>query len=578
MKKYIALVAALLTLGFTSCVNDLKVECINTFNQSSTVDLPSLFAKVYATLGLTGQKGPDGNGDVSGVDEGTSSFYRMNYELQEFPCDQIYWIWPDVGVDDIRKMKWTASNTLLKGLYGRLYFDITLCNLFLDKFEAQATPEQVAEVRFIRALNYWYLLDMFGNVPDVFEAGLTELPDQIMRPQLYDKLKAELIEVEEALPAQRVSYYRVDKAAAQLLLSRLCLNAAVYGVNREGQQEFSDEKLQQEYTDAAKYANMVILNQNYELATKYSNLWAGDNDNMGGSNDAWKEMILTVPQDGIQTQSWGGSLFLIASCTTGGMPATGSTEQWKCIRSRAQLVGLFINEAKYHQPIPTTIETKEAAEKEYGQYFGTAAEITEATGDDRALFCNYSEDGDNVYVCQFWKDNKKEPFCSGWGIQKFSNLCVDANRKGSDAKFPDMDLPLMRKAEAYLNYAEAVLRGGEQCGMTVDEAVNTVRRRSISDQALADQSDWNLDDKPCSVDGHNILDERGRELYSEGLRRSDMIRFGIFTGTTYRWENKAGDMLGSKANPEAYRILYPLPLSEVTANHKLLQNKGYEVN
>lgn len=576
MKKYIALVAALLTLGFTSCVNDLKVECIDTYNNTSTVDLPSLFAKVYATLGLTGQKGPDGNGDVAGVDEGTSSFYRMTYELQEFPCDHIFWIWSDVGVDDVRNMVWTASNDLIRGLYGRLYFDITLCNLFLDKFETQATPEQVAEVRFIRALNYWYLIDMFGNVPDEFELNLKEMPQQIMRPQLYDKLKAELIEIEAALPEQRVSYYRVDKTAAQLLLSRLCLNAEVYGVNRDGVQEFSDEKLQQEFTDAAKYANMVI-NSHYELAPKYSDIWAGDNDDLG-QNEAYKELILTVPQDGIQTQSWGGSLFLIASCTAGGMPSTGSTESWKCIRTRAQLVGLFINESKYHKPIPTIINDKEKAMEVYGQYFGTATEITAATGDDRALFCNYAENGE-IYCCQYWNDKKGEPFMSGWGIQKFSNLCVDENRKTSDAKFPDMDLPLMRKAEAYLNYAEAVLRGGDQCGMTPDEAVNTVRRRSISDTELANQSGWNIkDDKPFAVNGHNILDERGRELYAEGLRRTDMIRFGVFTGDAYRWEYKAGDALGLPVKqPEAYRTLYPLPLTEVTNNHNLLQNKGYEV-
>ena len=146
MKKYIALVAAVLALGMTSCVKDLEVESIDP-NSSSTVDLNSLFVKVYATLGLTGQQGPDGNGDVAGVDEGTSSFYRMNYELQEFPADQIFWIWPDVGVDEVRKMTWTSSNTLLKGLYSRLYFDITLCNMFLQKFGEEATPEQVAEVR-----------------------------------------------------------------------------------------------------------------------------------------------------------------------------------------------------------------------------------------------------------------------------------------------------------------------------------------------------------------------------------------------------------------------------------------------
>ena len=573
MKKYFAIMAALLVVGMTSCVQNLKVESIDP-NTSSTIQMQQLFVKIYSTLALTGQKGPDGSGDVAGVDEGTSSFYRMTYELQEFPADQIYWIWPDVGVDDVRKMSWTAGNTLVKGLYARLYFDITLCNLFLDDYAANATKEQVAEVRFIRALNYWYLLDMFGNVPFVEHSGLSELPQQIARPDLYKWLKNELIEnIEPNLaPAnQRISYYRVDQAAAWLLLSRLCLNAAVYGVDREGKQHIAD--LTAEYTDAAHYANLVMTS-GYGLASEYRYLFMGDNDNLSAVNDAWKEIILPIGQDGIETQSWGGSMFLIASTYTGGMPNWGITESWKCIRSRAQLVGLFCG-TKFQSPIADAITTKEAAQKAYGEYFGTAAEITKAAKDDRALFCNYSEDASNTYCCQFWKQNKGDEFFSGWGITKFSNLMADPARTANDTKHPDMDIPLMRKAEAYLNYAEAVLRGGKQCGISVDEAVNTIRRRAHAEE----KTGWNLTDTPLK--GLNIIDERGRELYSEGMRRSDLIRFGYFTGSVsksgYRWEYKAGELLGIQAAPEDFRILYPLPLSEVTANKNLTQNKGYEV-
>lgn len=566
MKKYFVIFATLL-FAMTSCVQDLKVESIDP-NSSSTTNAQQLFVKIYSTLALTGQKGPDGSGDVAGVDEGTSSFYRMTYSLQEFPADQVYWIWPDVGVDDIRRMSWTSSNSLVKGLYSRLYFDITLCNLFLDKYTEDATTEQVAEVRFIRALNYWYLLDMFGNVPFVEKPELPELPDLITRPELYQWLKNELIEnIEPNLaPAnQRISYYRVDQAAAWLLLSRLCLNAEIYGVDRDGKQHI--ENLTAEYTDAAFYANKVMTS-GYELASKYQYLFMGDNDNQSAVNDAHKEIILPIGQDGIETQSWGGSMFLIAASYTPGMPGVGITENWKCIRSRAQLVGLF-GVSKFQSPIAADITTKEAAQKAYGEYFGTATEITRAAGDERALFCNYNEDGSNTYCCQFWKTNKDNEFCSGWGITKFTNRMADPARVARNTQHPDTDIPLMRKAEAYLNYAEAVLRGGEQCGITVDEAVNTVRRRAGADE----KTGWNITDTPLK--GLNILDERGREFYSEGMRRSDLIRFGYFTGTAYRWEYKAGELLGILASPEDFRTLYPLPLSETTANSKLGQNPGY---
>ncbi len=573
MKKYISIVLALVVLSMTACVQDLRVESIDP-NTSSSIDKQQLFVKIYSTLALTGQQGPSGNGDVAGVDEGTSSFYRMTYSLQEFPADQIYWIWPDVGVDDVRKMSWTSSNSLVKGLYSRLYFDITLCNLYLDNYAETATKEELAEVRFIRALNYWYLLDMFGNVPFVEHAGQSELPEQIERPDLYRWLKSELKDniAPNLAPAnQRISYYRMDQAAAWLLLSRLCLNAGIYGVDRNGVQQISD--LTAEYTDAAYYANQV-MNSGYQLASEYRYLFMGDNDNLSTKNDAYKEIILPIGQDGVQTQSYGGSLFLIASCYTGGMPAYGITENWKCIRSRAQLVGLFCG-SKFQSPVADAITTEAAAKKAYGEYFGTATEITKAAKDSRAMFCNYSTDGSNTYVCQFWKQNTSDEFLSGWGITKFSNLMADTNRIANDTKYPDMDVPLMRLAEAYLNYAEAVLRGGTQCGISVDEAVNTLRRRAGAEE----KSGWNITDTPLK--GLNILDERGREMYSEGLRRSDLIRFGYFTGpyaqTGYRWEYRAGELLGINAAPEAHRILYPLPLSEVTANHKLKQNPGYEV-
>lgn len=575
MKKhiYIGLFAVLAVFGLQGCVQDLKVESIDP-NTSSTIEAKNLFMKIYSTLALTGQKGPDGIGDVAGVDEGTSSFYRMIHELQEFPADQIYWIWPDVAVDDIRKMTWTASNSLLKGLYSRLYFDITLCNLYLDDYADIATKEELAEVRFIRALNYYYLLDMFGNVPHVLHAGLADLPEQIMRPDLYNWLKTELVEEIEpnlAPAGQRMSYYRIDQAAAWLLLSRLCLNAEVYGKDRNGVQQIAD--LKKEYTDAAFYANQVITSS-YTLASKYAYLFMGDNDGLSAVNDAKNEIILPIAQDGIETRSWGGALYLIASCNTGGMPPTGSTENWKCIRSRAQLVGLFSD--KFQSPVADAITTEAAAKKAYGEFFGTAKEITAAAKDDRALFCNYSSDGTNTYCCQFWKTNKGDEFLSGWGITKFTNLMADPARIASDTQHPDMDLPFMRAAEAYLNYAEAVLRGGEQCGMTVDDAVNEVRKRANAEP----KTGWNLTDTPLK--GLNILDERGREFYCEGMRRSDLIRFGYFTGSVsesgYRWEYKGGELLGIKAAPEKFRTLYPLPLSEVTANGNLEQNPGYEVN
>ncbi len=561
MKKIflIALTAVLVAVGMTSCFQDLNRDPIDP-NINTKITKQELFVKCYATLALTGQAGPAGNGDVDGMDEGTSSFYRMMYSLNEWCADQVYWIWPDVGLDDIRKCSWTSSNDLVRGLYNRLYVDINLCNYFLDLFNEEATANEIAEIRFLRALNYYYLLDMFGNVPFVKHVGGEDKPDQIMRADLFDWL---IQEIEEFMPnlapaGQRVSYYRIDQAAAWMLLSRIYLNSAVY----TGTEDVAH------YTKAADYANRII-NSSYELASDYKYLFMGDNDNLSAVNDAYKEIILPVAQDGQQIQSYGGSWFLVASYAHTTMPAWGTTDSWQCIRSRAQLVQLFCPEIK----TPKEATDMESAKKAYSKYAGGPAEITAAAGDDRALFVNAYElkdENDSIiksHFSNFWKTNATSEFFSGWNITKFNNLMADPTRIAHDQKTPDTDIPLMRKAEAYLNYAEAIVRGGAvpAGGMTALDAVNEVRNRAHAAPATS-----------CTLD--DLLDERGREFYGEGMRRIDLIRFGKFTGNNgYAWEYKKGVLFGSGSSAviEDYRSIYPIPISDITANSNLVQNEGY---
>ena len=251
-------IACVAVLGLTACSLDRIPEDPNTIMQ---FDQDAVFTKIYATLATTGQKGPDGNGDVDGVDEGTSSFYRMMWELNEFPSDGGWWIWGDPGVADVRIMAWNSSNTLVEGLYFRLFFDITLCNSFLDNTKDltdEKTLQQRAEVRFIRALNQYYLLDLFGTVPNATTVTV-ESPMPIQRADLFGQLETELKSLcdpsnAEALPDKRLSLYRVDKVAAELLLARLYLNAEVYtGTPR--------------WNEAAEYAAKV-MNSDYKLLTE----------------------------------------------------------------------------------------------------------------------------------------------------------------------------------------------------------------------------------------------------------------------------------------------------------------------
>jgi hypothetical protein len=143
------------------------------------------FAKVYASFALTGNNGPAGNGDIQGIDEGTSDFLRLYWKAQELSTDEAVVSWGDPGIQDFHNMNWSASNPMLTGLYYRSYYQITLANDFIRQAsdanlasrgitgaDADNIKKFRAEARFLRAYQYSVLLDLFGNVPFVTEADL----------------------------------------------------------------------------------------------------------------------------------------------------------------------------------------------------------------------------------------------------------------------------------------------------------------------------------------------------------------------------------------------------------------------
>ena len=558
--------------GMTACVQDLKVESIDP-NNVSAINPDQLLGKIYATLGTTGQKGPDGNGDIEGLDEGTSSLFRMTHELNEFPSDGVYWIWPDVGVDDVNKATWTASNSLVRGAYSRYIFDITLCNTYLENY-SDIDDAKTAEVRFIRALNYWYLLDMFGNCPfnitpqemasyegkSALKGEHEDYPKMILRKDLYAWLEKELLDIEPLLTVDRKAfYYRVDSNAAKMLLARLYLNAAVY--TADPKQYYNPATGEPQWQKAADYAKQVI--DNTQLASQYKYLFMGDNDNLSSVNDAYKEIILPVAQDGAHIRSWGGSLYLIAATHSAEMPSWNITESWKCIRAKKQLVELFFPLIQnWKMPVEDVAQWKVSNETAMAGLAtcpnpkGTAAELTALAGDDRAMFCSYRMYTDTTFmICNINKENTADKFFSGWLIEKFTNNMADPAHKPGDSAHPDMDIPLMRAAEAYLTYAEAQYRLGNTAA-ALDYA-NKVRARAHATDLT-------------TIDEKTLSDEWQREFYCEGRRRTDLVRLGLFTGNAYGWEWKAGNQFGQKGIDE-YRSVFPLPTTDVVANPNLEQ-------
>ena len=146
----------LLALGATSCVNDLNISSIDP-QTSTTYDDMQLLSKIYSTIGLTGQKGPSGSGDISS-DEGESGFYRTTFNLQELPTDECNWAWQtDTDIPQITGIRWNSSSDRTQWCYQRLGFNLTLYNFYLQETANRAEDENYklyrAEVRFLRALH-----------------------------------------------------------------------------------------------------------------------------------------------------------------------------------------------------------------------------------------------------------------------------------------------------------------------------------------------------------------------------------------------------------------------------------------
>ena len=322
--------AALLIGGVaTSCINDLNISSIDPQSSSSYEDM-ELLAKVYSTLGLTGQKGPAGSGDISS-DEGESGFYRTTFNLQELCTDECLWAWQtDTDIPQITNIDWTASSPRVQWTFQRLAFDVTLCNFYLTNTEDKADDPNYklyrAEVRFLRALHLWYFLDLWGKAPFKTTYDIYELPVEKAGKDLYDWIDQELTDIEPQLAEvgefnNSANFGRADKGAAYMLHARLALNSEVY-----------TKGAVKDYQKAIDYCN--LLDGKYELSkaekngyTGYEQVFMADNDQ---NVQAMKEIILPIRQDGAKTKCYSGANYLVSSTRITGMPYIGTSNGWSC--------------------------------------------------------------------------------------------------------------------------------------------------------------------------------------------------------------------------------------------------------
>lgn len=529
--KKISVVLFTITLA-TSCSNKLDLFPQNDLTPDKAYadvnGYTAVLAKIYGGLSVGGNTGGGGQPDITGLDEGSQiAFIRPFFNMQELPTDEAVVAWNDQTIKDFHNMAWTSTDPFIKGMYARPIWNIALINEFIREStdaklsergitggDATNIKNAVAEVRFLRAFNYWAAMDLFGKYSFLTEADASgSTPVEKSAAEIFAYIEKELLEVEGLLPAPKTAVYgRVDKSAAQALLARLYLNAKTYTGTEKN-------------TEAATYAKKVIDN-GYTLSSNYKLLFQADN------NTQTNEVIWAINCDGLKTQGYGNTTFLIHAAAGDDFADFNIGGGWYGYRATKGLSSKF--------------------------YSGGAT----TTNDKRAMFTTSKFKIDAA-------ENEIDDistFGNGVHVAKWTNNYTDG-RKGNDVNgvFTDTDFPVFRLAEMYLIYAEAVLRGGSGDKAMAVSYINNLRARAYGNTS------GNITANDLTL--QFILDERARELYWEGHRRTDLIRYDQLTTGTYLWPWKGGVAAGSSVNAK-YK-LYPIPAEARTVNTNLTQNDGY---
>jgi hypothetical protein len=490
MKKRFLILLSIATLGmYTSCVDDLDTEPIVelTLDELLASDpdaVEGLVARLYASFALTGPSGP-GSSDIVSPDAGEGAFLRAIINLQDFTADAMKNRWGDDGLDQLTTTSnWDRNNKFFRLFYDRAYYTIPQCNNFLQALDIADFPDEeniVAETRFLRALAYYNIIDVFGKgvLATEMNFGQSQPLPEASRLELFDYVESELLAIEPVIRTTS-SYGRANTYVVDMLLAKLYINAEVYtGTPR--------------WDDAATYAKKVINEGGYSLDSNFVRIFSSDNNSS-------PEIIFPLLAESLTSQSYGNTTYIVnGSLSSDTMPLAqfGATDGWTGHRSSKGWYGLF----------------------------GSNAAELGASNDVRASL--FWTTGHNFEMSDYreWTD--------GYPSVKFRNTASDGS--GNPVGFSATDFPFYRLSDVYLMYAELAIRGA--AGTSMNDAltyVNDVRTRSNAD--AVGMSDLTLD---------FIIDERARELNLEGMRRSDLIRFNKFTGGSYIWPWKGGTASGS---------------------------------
>lgn len=541
--KHIAWIAAGASMLFTACIGDLDTLPLNPSDSTSeTVYCADESGYIAGLTKLYFNFVSNETTDLQVSDAGASELVRAFWTVQEVTSDACKCAWEnDAWVRAMNTNTWSdADNDATYAVYVRTLQGIAYTNEYLrqtasDRLSDRGVSSELAakiqgfraEARFLRAYFYWMALDVFGDVPfttenSPFGGGVN--PKQASRKDVFDYCISELTALaadDSPMPAARSNYPRADKGAVLGLLARMYLNAEVY----------TGTPMWQEAKDACE----DIFTMGYSLCPEYADLFRGDN---GENPEALNEVLFGISYDAEQTQSYGGTSYLtLAAIAATDVSSTqminGVNNGWGGIRVPYEYVEKYFNVRN--------------ADYSAGTY-----DVNDKRG--RMFYIKgRSESMDGaLYV-----------FLNGWSCLKFNNIPHNMDQDSylataASKAYSDIDFPMIRLGEIYLIYAEACMNLG-QANTALPKVQDLAARAGVT--------------APTSITQEWLIEERARELMWEGHRRTDLIRYGKFTSSSFLWTYKGGSFSGQGFDD--HMKIFAIPASELASNPELHQNPGY---
>jgi len=425
--------------------------------------------------------------------------------------------WAGDGQDQqMTDQKWIANNRFFLGTWLSFYGQINTCNRLiyqLEQLDAAKYVDYIAEIKTVRALWYLWLIDEWGNVPivDKFDVDKDYLPATNTRQEVYNFIEKELIDNLPHLSKEKTpaTYGRATYWTAQAILAKLYLNAQVYSGTPQWQK-------------ALDACNEIIQSGEFALTPTYRENFIAQNQNS-------PEAIFAIPFDAIYTQ-WTWYLPLI-SLHPSHVQTFGLTQQpWNGLSVQTDFFYLYEDG-----------DIRKSDNLLWGPQYTSTGEPLLDPGYEK----DPAIDGDPwvnltpTFISLYNTARQSGARVKKWEIEEGSN------------GFLNSDFFVFRYSDILLMKAEALWRQNPSSSEALD-LVNLFRARAKVEPFT-------------SLTATNLMNERGRELFLEGWRRSDLIRFDKYNDPT----------IFKPYVSEPFRRLYPIPKDQLDANPKLTQNPGY---